>query len=461
MVEHDTIAALSTPPGEGGIAIIRVSGPDSFDYVDHVFNRSRRGPRKVENRKMVHGYIVNPHLDKTLDEVLCVKMKGPYTYTGEDVAEIQCHGGMIPVREILELLFSEGVRPAEPGEFSKRAFLNGRLDLSQAESVIDIITSKTSVSKDMALKQLRGKLGQAISDLRDEFLDVLAQLEARIDFPDEELDFDDIDTLQGKVKDIHDAIEDLLSSYHKGKIMKEGVKTVIIGRPNVGKSSLLNLLLGEDRAIVTEIPGTTRDTLEEGINLRGIPLNIIDTAGIRESEDKVERIGVERTKASLNQADLVLVVLDASESLTEEDLVILEEAKQKPSIVVLNKTDLTGQIDKEALLSFLGGELALVEISALTQTGLDKLEDQIYDLVFGGTVSPTEDLLITNARHFSLLKKARAALEEAHRGLGDYLSEDLISVDVKEAYDALGDITGQTTTEDMIDQIFSNFCIGK
>ncbi len=460
ILSEDTIAALSTPPGEGGIAVIRVSGSESSKVVKQIFKSSKTPKDGFEHRRMYHGYIITPDTENVLDEVLVVFMNKPYTYTCEDIVEIHCHGGMIPVKEILQTLFTKNVRPAEPGEFTKRAFLNGRLDLTQAEGVMDIITSKTQNLKNVAVNQLQGRLKKQIQDLRTKLLEIMANLEAKIDFPDEDIDVASNEQLQRFIENAMESLQNLLDSYNKGKIMREGVKTVIVGRPNVGKSSLLNLLLGEERAIVTEIPGTTRDTLEETINLQGIPLKIIDTAGLRDSFDRVEQIGVERTKKSMEQGDIILIVIDSSQELTSEDLELLKLAHDKNTLIVLNKTDLEEQVSMQTMKEIVSDPY-IIKISALTEQGLDKLEQAITDLVFGGTVMQREELVITNARHFYALNMAKQALESGELSLHNQMSEDLVAIDIKEAYDKLGDITGESASEDLIDNIFTNFCIGK
>ncbi|OWZ83477.1 tRNA uridine-5-carboxymethylaminomethyl(34) synthesis GTPase MnmE [Natranaerobius trueperi] len=459
MSSEDTVAALSTPPGEGGIGIIRISGPKSFEIGKKLFFSSRE-ITNFKNRKLYHGYIFDRRNNKTLDEVLITFMKGPYTYTCEDIVEIHCHGGMIPVREILQLIFSLGIRPSEPGEFTKRAFLNGRLDLTQAEAVMDLISTKTQNLKDVAMKQISGKLKEEISHLRTELITVLSNLEAKIDFPDEEIDVEDMSSLKERVSYIRKSLYELIESFNKGKIIREGVKTVIVGRPNVGKSSLLNILLGEERAIVTEIPGTTRDTLEEVINLDGIPLRIIDTAGIRESTDKVEQIGVKRTRDSMEEADIVLVVLDSSQELKDEDKKILNMARDKPSLIVLNKADLEKEFH-EGTVNELAPDIRKVKVSALKKEGIDQLEKYISELVFGGEVMETDEIVITNERHYNSLKKTDNVLASAENGLEAYISEDLVSVDIKEGLEILGEITGESAGEDVIDEVFNNFCIGK
>ncbi|UMZ75182.1 tRNA uridine-5-carboxymethylaminomethyl(34) synthesis GTPase MnmE [Natranaerofaba carboxydovora] len=457
---EETIAALATPPGEGGIGIIRISGYKSFDIAREIFLSSRRNIDEIKDRYLYHGYIKDFSNDKVIDEVLIVFMKAPYTYTREDVVEINCHGGIIPVKETLELIYSHGARPAEPGEFTKRAFLNGRLDLSQAEGVIDLITSKTNLLKDVALQQLRGSLKEKVENLRDDLMTIMANLEAKIDFPDEDIEVLSQDELMQIVQSNLEEIKRLISSYDKGRIIKEGINTIIVGKPNVGKSSLLNILLGEDRAIVTEVPGTTRDTIEEVINLDGIPLKIVDTAGIRQTEDKVEKIGVNKTKSLVEKADLILIVLDKSRPLSSEDYDILKLCENKTAIVLLNKSDLKSRLEIDKIREYFS-ENNILNISALEASGIDRLKDLINLLVFEGTVYQQDSFVITNVRQYSSLKKVEKDLESALNAFQNLLSEDLISIDIKNALEALGEISGDTVSDNVIDEIFSRFCIGK
>ncbi len=462
-MEQDTIAAISTPPGEGGIGVIRISGNKSHQMLQDIFKPARRSNNKnwvFEDKKMYYGYIKDYEYNITIDEALVVFMYAPATYTREPIAEIHCHGGMIPLQETLQLLFRKGARPAEPGEFTKRAFLNGRLDLTQAEAVMDIVSSKTKTLKNVAVNQIEGRLKEELSQLQSDLLIIMSNLEARIDFPDEELGVASMESLQSRLTNVHDEIEKMVQSFEHGKILREGVKTVIIGRPNVGKSSLLNLLLREDRAIVTEEPGTTRDIIEEVVNLDGIPLKIIDTAGIREARNIIEKIGVEKTHNSLEAADLVLIVLDSSQPLEEEDKKVLSIASNKTTLLVLNKTDLTEQLEMQSLENY-APQIPKVKLSALKGQGLDELEEKITSLIFGGQVAAGEELVITNSRHFYHLSKMKAAVEAALEAANQGMSEDLIAVDVREAYDNLGQITGESASEDILDRIFSEFCIGK
>ena len=457
---EETIAALATPPGEGGIGIIRISGNKSFDIAKEIFLSSRKSIDEIKDRYLYHGYIKDFSNGKVIDEVLIVFMKSPYTYTREDVVEINCHGGIIPVKETLELIYSHGARPAEPGEFTKRAFLNGRLDLSQAEGVIDLITSKTNLLKDVALQQLRGSLKEKVESLRDDLMTIMANLEAKIDFPEEDIEVLSEDELTQIVKSNMDEIKNLISSYDKGRIIKEGINTIIVGKPNVGKSSLLNILLGEDRAIVTEVPGTTRDTIEEVINLDGIPLKIVDTAGIRQTEDKVEKIGVNKTKSLVENADLILIVLDKSRPLSSEDYDILKLCESKTTILLLNKSDLKSRLEIDKIKEYFC-ENNILNISALEASGIDRLKDLINSLVFEGTVYQQDSFVITNVRQYSSLKKVEKDLESALNAFQNSLSEDLISIDIKNALEALGEISGDTVSDNVIDEIFNRFCIGK
>lgn len=465
MNHEQTIAALATPPGEGGIGIIRISGKKSFDIAREIFKSDKVNFENIKNRYLYYGFVVNPENKKIIDEVLLACMKAPYTYTREDIVEINCHGGMVPIKETLEIVYAHGARPAEPGEFTKRAFLNGRLDLSQAEGVIDLITSKTDILKDVALDQVKGDLRKQIENLRGNLMTVLANLEAKIDFPEEDIEVLKNDELIEIVDFVLMKVKEFIESYDKGKIIKEGIKTVIIGRPNVGKSSLLNTLLGEDRAIVTDIPGTTRDTIEEIINLEGIPLKIIDTAGIRETSEKIEKIGVERTKNLIGMADLALIIIDSSQDITEEDVEILKLCNEKRSIILLNKSDLQRKVKKEDIKKYFPGQsneyIKILEISALKAQGIKELKSIINHLVFEGYVYQGKSMIITNSRQYSSLKRVEDNLSSAVEGLRLYESEDLISIDIKNAYDYLGEIIGTTVSEDVIDEIFGRFCIGK
>ncbi len=456
----DTIAAISTPIGAAGIGIVRVSGRDAVPIVEKIF-RSRKG-RKLANARnysLLYGHIVDQD-GKTIDEVLVSVMRGPHSFTAEDVVEINCHGGVVAVRETLETVLKAGARLAEPGEFSKRAFLNGRLDLAQAESVMDLINAKTEKSLKVAVNQLEGKLSVKIKQIRAEILELLAHIEAEIDFP--EHDIEEVSRLQIKQKstEIFNKIKALIESAGTGKVFREGLRTVIVGRPNVGKSSLLNALLKEKRAIVTDIPGTTRDVIEEVVSIKGIPLKLVDTAGIRETEDLVEKMGVEKTKEVFEEADLVLFMVDASTGLTEDDREIFQLVQGKRNLVIINKTDIRRDIDISEIETYVKKE-DIIETSLLHGWGLEKLEKRIEEMVYSGITAGQEALMVSNIRHKNSLEKARQNMEEVLKALREQLPTDCMAIDLKEAWDNLGEITGETVSEDLIDQIFSRFCIGK
>ena len=450
MFIDDTIAAIATAPGEGGIGIIRISGSNSLKVAEEIFKAvSGKKISEYNSRTLVYGNIFDG--EKRIDEVLVAYMEGPRSYTGEDVIEINCHGGFISVKKILELILTKDVRLAEAGEFTKRAFLNGRIDLSQAEAVIDVIKSKTDKAQEVAQNQLEGSLANKIKSLRLKVTEVLAQLEVSIDFSEE---------IEEKSLELREKNKKLYDSAESGKILRDGLKTVIIGKPNVGKSSLLNSILGENRAIVTEIAGTTRDVIEEFVNIKGIPLKIVDTAGIRETEDIVEKIGVQKSKESIDSADLVIIVLDSSKPLTDEDLEILESAKSKKTIVLLNKIDLDQAIDETAIEEFVGKD-NIIKISALKNEGIEQIHDKIESMVFAGDVKSSSNLVITNSRHKDALFKAYNSINDAIDGIEQRLPYDFIEVDFKNIWDYLGYINGDTVQEDLLDTIFSNFCIGK
>ena len=461
IISEDTIAAIATPLGTSGVGKIRISGPGAIE-VGHRLFRGVKGKRLkgVEGYTAHYGYVINPQTNKEVDEVIAIVMKNPYSFTGEDVVEFDCHGGMVPLKKVLELILDNGARIAEPGEFSKRAFLNGRIDLAQAESIMEVINSKTETSLDMAVNHLKGKLSQKISGIKGEMTEMLAHLEAAIDFPEDEVQGFNSDQLDQRITQVIEEIETLIKTSRQGKIYREGVKTVIVGKPNVGKSSLLNTLLEEQRAIVTEIPGTTRDVIEEFINLEGLPLKIIDTAGIRETEDMVEQIGVEKTHSSLKEADLVIMMLDVSQGLTEEDLKIYDLINNKPMIVAVNKTDLPQQIDKEKLSKHFD-QHPLLWISVKEEEGLKQLKEAIIDEVFEEEMNSEEDVMITRVRHENALKNALQSMERLKGSHENKLPYDFLTIDLKEALHNLREITGENVTEDLIDKIFSDFCLGK
>lgn len=461
MYESDTIAAISTAPGEGGIGIVRMSGNEAFDIAQRIFKpSSEKTFEKLKNRSMNHGFIIDPRTGQKMDEVLINKMQSPHTYTTEDVVEINCHGGMIAVKRILELLLRNGVRLAEEGEFTKRAFLNGRIDLSQAEAVIDLIRAKTDVGMDVALEQLEGSLSYNVQEIREIIVNMLAHIEASIDYPEYDIEEVTYDNLLRDANKVREKIVMLLETADTGKILREGLNTVIIGRPNVGKSSLLNALLREGRAIVTDVPGTTRDIIEEYINIKGIPLKIVDTAGIRETQDVVEKIGVDRSKELMEKADIILLLLDVSSELMKEDQMLIDMVQGKKAIILLNKVDLPSKISIEKLKEQLKGK-TIIEISALKGKGLNALGKAIVEMVYGGEASIGDKGLVTNIRHKNLLEKALGSIDIVLDTIQESFPLELISVDLKDCWEYLGQITGDTVSEDIIDQIFTNFCIGK
>lgn len=459
---YDTIAAISTPLGEGGIGIVRMTGSQAFSIADKIFRGIKNGDwQEGSSHKLYYGHVVEPETETVVDEILLGVMRAPHTFTREDVVEFNCHGGIVPIRKILELVLNNGARLAEPGEFSKRAFLNGRLDLAQAESIIDVIRAKTETGLKLAISQLKGELSEKINVLQDKLLALLAQIEANIDFPEDDLEDASRQQIGSRSAEMLAEVQDLLAGADTGKIYREGIWTVIVGRPNVGKSSLLNAMLREKRAIVTEIPGTTRDVIEEIINIRGIPLKLADTAGLRETDDIVERIGVEKSRELVEKADLVLVVLDAATGITVEDKEILEMVKDKTSILLVNKVDIgDGEfIAKE--LSLLSASKPIIKMSVKEGTGLAKLEDQIVEMVLGGAVTASDNVLVSNIRHKQALEKAKRHLQEVVTAITGPVPADLISIDLRGAWEALGEVTGSTVTEDLVDRIFADFCIGK
>ena len=463
MYPSDTIAAISTPVGEGGIGIIRVSGPQAVELVDNIFTGVKdKSLSTVDSYTAHYGQIENPATEEILDEVIALVMKAPKTYTKEDIVEIDCHGGTVVLQEILDLVLQQGARLADPGEFTKRAFLNGRIDLAQAEAVIDLIRSETETGRKVAVNQLEGGLSAKIEDIRQNLVSLLAHLEATIDFPEDEIDDFNSEELGTRIKQVLTKIDDLLATSERGKILKEGLETVIIGRPNVGKSSLLNALVQEKRAIVTEVPGTTRDIIEEVINIEGIPIKIIDTAGIRETEDQVEKMGVEKSEEFLTQADLVLLVLDMSQGITEQDKELMRNIKEqdKKAVVIANKFDLEKELDLTEVKEVLP-QRPIVKTVAISRSGIEELEEVISDLVFTGQVEASNQTLITNLRHKNALERAKNHLEDVRETFEQGLPNDFLTIDLRSALEAVGEITGDTLGEDIIDQIFADFCLGK
>ena len=460
MFIDDTIAGIATAPGEGGIGIIRISGNKSLEVCESIFkSKSNKKINEYNQRTLIYGNIYDNEKN-IIDEVLVAYMKGPNSYTAEDVIEINCHGGFISVKKILELILSKDVRLAEAGEFTKRAFLNGRIDLSQAEAIIDVIKAKTDKAYEVAQNHLEGALSKKIKDLRMKVTEVLAHLEVSIDFSEEDVEEITYKTLKEKSLELKEEIKKLYDTAESGKIFRDGLKTVIIGKPNVGKSSLLNAILGENRAIVTDIAGTTRDVIEEFVNINGIPLKIVDTAGIRETDDIVEKIGVEKSRESFNNADLVIMVLDSSKKLSKEDIEILEELKNKKVIILLNKIDLESNIEIDKIKEYVD-EDSIINISALKNIGIDTLNTKIEEMVYRGSVRSSSDLMITNTRHKDALFKAYESINDAIKAIDDNMPYDFIEVDFKNIWDYLGYINGDTVKEDLLDTIFANFCIGK
>lgn len=459
MREFDTIAAIATVLGEGGISIIRVSGNKSLDIVSSIFRgKNGRGMEDIKPYTMRYGFITERETGDVLDEVLVSFMKGPRSFTSEDTVEISCHGGVIATKKILEETIKSGARLAEPGEFTKRAFLNGRIDLSQAEAVIDIIRAKTELAMKSAVQQSGGRVSMEINNVRSRLLEIIAHIEATVDYPEDDLEEMTAERVSFQLNKILKDVDRILSTADEGKIIREGLNTVIVGKPNVGKSSLLNSLLMEKRAIVTDVAGTTRDVIEEYINIEGVPVKIIDTAGIRETKDVIEKIGVEKSKEKINESDLIILMLDLSRELDKEDKEIIEYIEDKKYIVLLNKSDLDGKINRDEIKNL--NSQYVIQTSAKTGEGLDKLKDCIKELFFKGEVK-SKEVIITNTRHKEALIKAKEHCMQAIDALMNTSAIDLASIDIRNAWSSLGEITGETLDEDIIDKIFSEFCLGK
>lgn len=459
MKEFDTIAAIATGLSEAGISIIRVSGDKALKIITEIFvGKNNRSVNDIKSYTMRYGHIVNKTTGEEIDEVIVTYMKGPKSFSGEDTIEINCHGGIISSNKILEEVVRVGCRIAEPGEFTKRAFLNGRIDLSQAEAVIDIIRAKTELSMKAALSQSEGRLSKEIKSLRHELLSVIAHIEATVDFPEDDLEEVTASNAEEKLTDILSIVDNLIKNADEGKILRDGISTVIVGKPNVGKSSLLNQLLSENRAIVTEVPGTTRDVIEEYINIEGIPVKIVDTAGIRETEDIVEKIGVEKTKEKINEADLIILMFDSSNELDAEDKEIIEYVRNKKYIILLNKSDIGGKLSSSELINLEASHI--IETSVKLGEGLVELRECIKAMFFNGDIKSAE-LLITNTRHKEALIRSKGAIEAGVAALKNTFAIDLASIDLRNAWAYLGEISGETLEEDIIDKIFSEFCIGK
>ena len=448
-MESTTIAAISTAYGEAGIGIVRMSGPGALDVLKKVFVKKTGEEIDFLPRHMYYG-VVKGGDGEIIDEALAVYMKAPNTYTGEDVAEIQCHGGNISVRNILSLLLENGAELADKGEFTKRAFLSGKIDLSQAEAVIDLIKARTGRSYETAVSQLEGSLSKKVKEIRKELLDLLVAITVNMDYPDEDIEELTYEAFGNSLSLIYDELNKLNASSGEGRILREGLKVAIVGKPNVGKSSLMNIFLKEDRSIVTDVPGTTRDTIEESASVRGIPVSFIDTAGIHDSSDVVESLGIERSKDAFNKADILILVLDGSSELTEEDRELMKMAEGRPCITLLNKAD-RGLVLKEEG----------IEVSMLEETGIDRIEDAIEAFVSSGTLRRSSDAVITNVRHAELVRKAMEETGEAMRMAQAMEAMDFIEVNVRAAFDYLGEITGETASDEVIDEVFSRFCLGK
>jgi len=461
-MEFDTIAAISTPMGEGAIAIVRLSGDDSIKIADQIF-RSVSGKRltEVPTHTIHYGHLIDAKTEQVIEEVMVSIMRGPKTFTKEDVVEINCHGGIVSVNRVLQHVLAYGARLAEPGEFTKRAFLNGRIDLSQAEAVMDLIRAKTDRAMNVALGQMEGRLSKLIKGLRQEILEILAHVEVNIDYPE----YDDVEEMTHKMllqkaMYVRDELKKLLQTSQQGKILREGLSTVIVGRPNVGKSSLLNSLVQENKAIVTDIPGTTRDVIEEYVNVRGVPLRLLDTAGIRETEDIVERIGVEKSRQVLKEADLILLVLNYADAFTKEDENLFEAVKGMDVIVIINKTDLTPKIDMERVKE-LAEEHKIVTTSLLEDRGVDELEEAISSLFFAGSIESGDMTYVSNSRHIALIGQSLNSIEEAIAGVEMGTPIDIVQIDITRTWELLGEVIGDSVHESLIDQLFSQFCLGK
>lgn len=459
-MDLDTITSISTPMGEGAIGIVRLSGPQAVEIADKLY-KGKHLLNDVPSHTINYGHIIDPESKEVVEEVMVSVLRAPKTFTREDIIEINCHGGILTINRVLELTMTYGARMAEPGEFTKRAFLNGRIDLSQAEAVMDFIRSKTDRASKVAMNQIEGRLSDLIKKQRQSILEILAQVEVNIDYPEYD-DVEDATTefLLEQSKEIKQEINRLLDTGAQGKIMREGLSTVIVGKPNVGKSSMLNNLIQDNKAIVTEVAGTTRDVLEEYVNVRGVPLRLVDTAGIRETEDIVEKIGVERSRKALSQADLILFVLNNNEALTQEDYALYEVVKNEDVIVIVNKMDLEQNIDINEVKDMIG-DTPLIQTSMLKQEGIDELEIQIRDLFFGGEVQNQDMTYVSNSRHISLLKQARQTIQDAIDAAESGVPMDMVQIDLTRTWEILGEIIGETASDELIDQLFSQFCLGK
>ncbi|WP_027405822.1 tRNA uridine-5-carboxymethylaminomethyl(34) synthesis GTPase MnmE [Anaerovibrio sp. RM50] len=465
---EETISAIATAPGEGGIGIIRISGENAISIANRIFRPfAAKSLNEYGFRTAVYGHVLDEQ-DRIIDEAICIVMNAQNSYTCEDVVEIQCHGGSVVMREILALTYRMGARAAEPGEFTKRAFLNGRLDLSQAQAVMDVINAKTKASLEMAMSHLSGGFSHKIKGFRNDILAIIAHLEASIDFPEDDIEGMDFEDTRERISLLQDKLNKMLESANTGIILRDGLKTAIIGKPNAGKSSIMNLLLGQERAIVTDVPGTTRDSIEEYVNIGGIPLRLIDTAGIRDTDDIVEKIGVEKAYSYANDAELVLAVFDSNESMTSEDEEIIQLMDKCPGniIVIMNKMDLSADVNSDIISEKIkgckGGKIrGIVPMSAKSGEGQEQLEQLLKDIVYGGNTKIMESQALCDARQGEILRQSANLLGDALNTIDIGMSEDFIVIDLRSAWEKLGEITGETIEDDIVDQIFSNFCIGK
>jgi len=461
---EDTIAAISTPPGPGGIGVIRLSGPKAQEIARAVFHprveRKKHAESFLPPRRATFGEIRNPRTGELLDEAVVTFFKGPQSYTGEDVVEFSCHGSPVVLRRVLDVLLELGARAAGPGEFTLRAFLNGRIDLTQAEAIRDLIEAQTTTQARVALRQMQGSLSQRLQPIRQTLVDAIVQMETAVEFVEDDIVTESRTSLLSRLEDAIAHLEEIAAHYHTGRLVREGIHIAIVGKPNVGKSSLFNRLLERERAIVTEIPGTTRDMLIETASIAGIPIHLVDTAGLREATDRIERLGIERSRQAIADADLLLLVLDGSQPLDEDDRTVLAQTSSVPRLIAINKQDLPERLDPESVQA-LAPTSPMCRVSALTGHGVDELRRQIVEILTSGSAFQPEDVILTNARHHRLIMAAREAILRARQALLDGYSEEVALVGLHDALRSLGEITGEVTIEDILNQIFSTFCIGK
>ena len=458
-MQFETISSISTPVGEGAIAIVRLSGEDAIEIADRLYKGAKK-LAETDSHTINYGHIVDPKSGETVEEVMVALMRAPKTYTREDIVEINCHGGIHTVNRVLQLTLNNGARMAEPGEFTKRAFLNGRVDLSQAEAVMDFIRAKTNEASKVANQQVQGRLKTYIESLRQSILNILAQVEVNIDYPE----YDDVEEattalLLTEAKSVLQDIEALLKSSTEGRILREGLSTVIVGKPNVGKSSLLNYLIQDNKAIVTDVAGTTRDILEEYVNVNGIPLKLVDTAGIRETDDIVEKIGVERSREALKGAELILYVMNNNDELTPEDIELLNSADDKKVIGIVNKLDLDNKLDIKYLEEHF--KIPLIKTSIINDQGVDALENELQKMFFDGSLSSTDSTYVSNNRHINLLEQAKTSIEDAISSAEMDVPVDIVQIDLIKTWELLGEVIGEDVSEQLIDKLFSQFCLGK